>query len=276
MNLFLPLATYPDPVDEGHLTTSVEVAVHLGATITAAGVEVNIPDVKNKFAEAILNLSEQIRAAERASSGHAARLMQKLADIAGGAGIAVSADRIRAKLAFLDDAVVRHAHFHDLVVLPAPPGDVTAKATAETVIFGSGRPVLLLPGGGAAPPKLGTVVLATDFSRVATRAMFDALPFITRATKIQAVTAVDEKDVSHGNRAALAAFFARQGLAAEILQIESRGKDLGMVLQDHLDQLGGGLLVMGAFGHSRMRDFVLGGVTRSVLADLRHPVLMSS
>lgn len=276
MNLFLPLATYPDPVDEGHLTTSVEVAVHLGATITAAGVEVDIPDVKNKFAEAILNLSEQIRAAERASSGHAARLMQKLADIAGGAGIAVSADRIRAKLAFLDDAIVRHAHFHDLVVLPAPPGDVTAKATAETVIFGSGRPVLLLPGGGAAPPKLGTVVFATDFSRVATRAMFDALPFITRATKIEAVTAVDEKDVSHGNRAALSAFFARQGLAAEILQIESRGKDLGMVLQDHLDQLGGGLLVMGAFGHSRMRDFVLGGVTRSVLADLRHPVLMSS
>ena len=276
MNLFLPLATYPDPVDEVHLTTAVDVAVHLGATITAAGVEVDIPDVKNKFAEAILNLSEQIRAAERASSGHAARLMQKLADIAGGAGIAVSADRIRAKLAFLDDAIVRHAHFHDLVVLPAPPGEVTAKATAETVIFGSGRPVLLLPGGGAAPPKLGTVVFATDFSRVATRAMFDALPFITRATKIEAVTAVDEKDVSHGNRAALAAFFARQGLAAEILQIESRGKDLGMVLQDHLDQLGGGLLVMGAFGHSRMRDFVLGGVTRSVLADLRHPVLMSS
>lgn len=276
MNLFLPLATYPDPVDESHLTAAVELAVHLQATITAAGVEVDIPDVKNKFAEAILNLSEQIRAAERASSAHAAQLMQKLAEIAGSAGVAVSADRIRAKHAFLDDAIVRHSHFHDLVVLPAPPGDVTAKATAEAVIFGSGRPVLLFPGAGAAPPKFGTVMLATDFSRVATRAMFDALPFLTRAAKILAVTAVDEKDVSHGNRTALAAFFARQGLAADILQIETRGKDIGMVLQDHLDHLGGGLLVMGAFGHSRMRDFVLGGATRSVLADLRHPVLMSS
>jgi hypothetical protein len=87
MNLFLPLATYPDPVDEGHLPAAVELAVHLQATITAAGVEVDIPDVKNKFAEAILNLSEQIRAAERASSAHAARLMQKLAEIAGSGGV---------------------------------------------------------------------------------------------------------------------------------------------------------------------------------------------
>ena len=67
----------------------------------------------------------------------------------------------------------------------------------------------------------------------------------------------------------------RLGLAAEVVQFDAGDQDVGDALQDYVDRLGGGMLVMGAFGHSRVRDFVLGGVTRSVLFDLRHPVLMS-
>jgi nucleotide-binding universal stress UspA family protein len=275
MNIFLPLATYPDPVDEEHLRAALTVARHLGASLTGAGVEVDIPPVKNKLAEAILHLSDQIRATEQASHAHAARLLQKLASLAENAGVAVSSESFRATPAFLDEATAGHARFHELVVLPAPKGDVTARATAEAVIFSSGRPVLLLPGSGDAAPRLDTIVLATDFGRVATRALFDAGPFLTRAARIVAVTVTGEKDVSHGNRAALAAHFGRLGVPAEVVQFDAGDQDVGRALQDYVDRLGGGLLVMGAFGHSRVRDFVLGGVTRSVLFDLRHPVLMS-
>jgi nucleotide-binding universal stress UspA family protein len=276
MNIFLPLATYPDPVDEGHLGAALAVAHHLEAGLTGAGVEVEIPQVKNKLAEVILHLRDQIRAAEQASQAHAARLLQRLSSLAASAGVKVSLESFRATPAFLDEAIASHARFHDAVILPAPKGDVAARATAEAVIFGSGRPVVLLPGpGGVAAPRLDTIVLATDFGRVATRALFDARPFLTRAGKIVAVTVTGEKDVSQGNRAALAAHFARLGLAAEVVQFDAGDQDVGDALQDYVDRLGGGMLVMGAFGHSRVRDFVLGGVTRSVLFDLRHPVLMS-
>jgi nucleotide-binding universal stress UspA family protein len=275
MNIFLPLATYPDPVDEGHLVAALAVARHLGASLTGAGVEVDIPQVKNKLAEAILHLRDQIRAAEQASHAHAARLQQRLSSLAASAEVEVSSESFSATPAFLDEAIASHARFHDAVILPAPKGDAAARATAEAVIFGSGRPVVLLPGPGGGAPRFDTIVLATDFGRVATRALFDARPFLTRAGKIVAVTVTGEKDVSQGNRAALAAHFARLGLAAEVVEFDAGDQDVGDALQDYVDRLGGGMLVMGAFGHSRVRDFVLGGVTRSVLFDLRHPVLMS-
>jgi nucleotide-binding universal stress UspA family protein len=275
VNIFLPLSSYPDPVDESHLPAAVAVARHLGAAVTAAGVEVDIPDVKNKLAEAILHIADQIRAAERASHANAGRLLHRLAELADAAGVSCAHQMIRAQPAFLDEEVVRHARFHDLVLLPAARGDVAARATAEAVIFGSGRPVLLLPAPAHALPKLDTVILASDFGRVASRALFDAQPFFSRAARILAVTVTGEKDVSHGNRAALAAHFERAGLSAEIVQFEAGGQDVGSALQNYAAQMGGGLLVMGAFGHSRLRDFILGGVTRSVLFDLRQPVLMS-
>jgi nucleotide-binding universal stress UspA family protein len=239
------------------------------------GMEVDIPAVKNKLAEALLHVSDQIKAVEQASHAHAVRLVEKMRQLGAEAGVAVSPQTFRAGPAFLDEAIATHARFHDMVLLPLHAGDVGARATAESVIFGSGRPVLLLPGPGNPAPRFDTVVIATDFGRAASRALFDALPFVARATRIHAVTVTGEKDVARGNRAELAAFFQRQGRTAELAEIEAGGQDVGAVLQDHVGQLGGGLLVMGAFGHSRLREFVLGGATRSILFDVRHPVLMS-
>lgn len=275
MTLFAPLVTYPDPVDDSHLGAIIAVARHLGAQVTAAGVEVDIPDVKNKLAEAILHLSDQIRAAERKSHEHAARLLRHLAQLAAEAGVVLSQETVRAGPAFLDDMVARQARFHDLAVLPLHAGDMGAPATAEAVIFGSGRPALFLPGPAAPLPRFDTVVFATDYGRPAARALFDALPFLSRARAIHAVTVKGEKDLSQASEAALAAVFERRGLAATISSIELGEREIGAALQDHVEGLGGGLLVMGAYGHSRLREFVLGGATRSVLYDLRQPVLMS-
>jgi nucleotide-binding universal stress UspA family protein len=270
-SIFLPLPTYPDPVEESSFESAIVVARHVGASITGAGIEVDIPPVKNKLAEAILHIQDQIRAVEQASRAHAERLLKELVRLGESSGVAISCESIRAQPALLDDAIVQHSRFHDLVVLPVSQDN----ATAQALIFGSGRPVLLLPAQDNTPPKLDTVVVATDYGRVATRAMFDAQPFLERAKKISVVTVTDEKDFRHGNRTALAAHFKRQGLVAELIQLEARGTSVGDVLEKYIEQIGGGLLVMGAFGHSRLRDFILGGATKSVLGSLRHTVLMS-
>lgn len=274
-SIYLPLSTYPDPVEAGSLKAAIAVARRVGACITGAGVEVDIPPVKNKLADAILNIQDQIRAVEQTSRAHAERLLKELVRLGESSGVTVTCESVRAQPALLDDAILRDARFHDLIVLPMSRDNPTAQATAGALIFGSGRPVLLLAAQDDMAPNLDTVVVATDFSRVATRAMFDAQPFLMRAGKISVVTVTDEKDVSHGDRFALAAHFKRQGLAAELIQLEARGTSVGAVLENYIEQIGGGLLVMGAFGHSRLRDFILGGATRSVLASLRHPVLMS-
>jgi nucleotide-binding universal stress UspA family protein len=274
-SIYLPLSTYPDPVEASSLKASVAVARHVGASIMGAGVEVDIPPVKNKLAEAFLHIQDQIRAVEQGSRAHAGRLLKELVMLGESSGVTVTCESVRAQPALLDDAVLRDARFHDLIVLPMPRDNPTAQGTAGALIFGSGRPVLLLAAHDETPPNLDTVVVATDFGRVATRAMFDAQPFLMRAGKICVVTVTDEKDVSHGDRTALAAHFKRQGLAAEFIQLEARGASVGAVLENYIEQIGGGLLVMGAFGHSRLRDFILGGATRSVLSSLRHPVLMS-
>jgi nucleotide-binding universal stress UspA family protein len=274
-NLYLPLTTYPDAVEERDIEAVVAVAQHLGASVTGAGVEVDIPDLKNKLAEALIHLQDKIRAVERTSHAHAERLLATLVRLGKEGGVTVTAERFRAHPAFLDEAIVRHSRFHDMVVLPLPKDDMTAVGTAEALVFGCGRPVLLLPPSDKLPGNLGTVILATDFGRVATRAMFDAHPSLMRAEKVYAVTVTDEKEVSHGNRAALAAHFERHGLPFEPVDLQAKGTAAGEVLQNFSDGVGAGLMVMGAFGHSRVREFVLGGVTSTVLYNIRHPVLMS-
>jgi nucleotide-binding universal stress UspA family protein len=275
ISLYLPLRTYPDPIEEGILPVVVDVARHIRASITGAGVEVDIPPVKNKLAEAILHLQEQIRAVEQTSRANCERLLKELVRLGASSDVPIACELLRAQPALIDDALVQAARFHDFTVLPMPLNEPAAQGTGEALVFGSGRPVLLLPGVDSGQLALDTVVIATDFGRVAARAMFDAQPFVQRAARVHVVTVTGEKDVSHGNRAALASHFARRGLSPQLVQLDAKGEPVASVLQKYCDQQGGALLVMGAFGHSRLRDFVLGGATRTILAEARHPVLMS-
>lgn len=117
-NIFLPLSTYPDPVEESCFESAIAVARHIGASITGGGIEVDIPPVKNKLAEAILHIQNQIRAVEQTSRAHAERLLKDLARLGESSGVTISCESVRAQPALLDDAIVQQARFHDLVVWP--------------------------------------------------------------------------------------------------------------------------------------------------------------
>ena len=106
--------------------------------------------------------------------------------------------------------------------------------------------------------------------------MADATPFLERASKISVLTVVDEKPLKEAHGAErLAAGLKKRGLVAEGISIRAEDCPIGVSLQEHAIERGAKLLVMGGYGHSRVREFVLGGATEDVLDDLRLPILIS-
>ena len=122
---------------------------------------------------------------------------------------------------------------------------------------------------------LGSVAIAWDGSRVASRAAADARPFLARAKKVSVLTVVDEKKLVVEDCERLAASLRRAGIEAEAVRLTGRNAAVARTLQEGAQERGCGLLTMGGYGHSRVRDFVMGGATEGVLKALSMPVLLS-
>jgi nucleotide-binding universal stress UspA family protein len=275
IGLIAVLNTYPDPCPEADLPPIVSAATHLGARLTGLALRVDIPDVGNMLSEALLHVREMSVAAERRSRDASERMLGRLALEAAAALVPFETRQVAAAPALMGDAAVPPARFHDFIAVPLAAGGGADRDLAETLVFGSGRPVLLFPQGRGDPPGWGTVAIATDFGRAAARALYDARPFLERAERVVVFAATDEKELGHSGRDDVAAALARMGVSATFEEIQTGDRAIGEALQDHALARGAGLLVMGAYGHSRWREFVLGGATASVLADPRMPVLMS-
>jgi nucleotide-binding universal stress UspA family protein len=145
------------------------------------------------------------------------------------------------------------------------------------VIFGSGRPTLILPETPRGRPfELGTVVVAWDFSRAATRAVSDALPLLERARKVRIVTVGNEKvfDTKHSAEE-LAKNLVRHRIDVVLDKIDADGKSIGEVLEAYVHSQKADVLVMGAYGHARWREFILGGATKSLISKPPLPILLS-
>lgn len=167
----------------------------------------------------------------------------------------------------------------DLVIAGATT-DEDARGQIEAMIFGVARPVLLLPAGdegaGEAVFSPTQVALAWDGSRAATRAAFDALPVLKRARKVTLIQIADDKDLSTAaSIGELRALMTAHGVETDTLEVLGRGKPTNLALQDAFEQSQADVLVMGAYGHSRAREFVLGGATRGTLQASAFPVLLS-
>lgn len=173
------------------------------------------------------------------------------------------------------DFVADHGRLADLIVLGTPSEDAVSEgaALAEAALFQSGRPVLL--AGPKAPENFdGTAVIAWNGSGQAARAVTAALPFLERAGKVM-VLALDEPDDLWPNAERLCAYLQSHGIKAAPRRKSSGGAAVGDRLIELARDEGAALLVMGGYGHSRLRELVLGGVTRRVLARPGLAVLMA-
>jgi nucleotide-binding universal stress UspA family protein len=173
------------------------------------------------------------------------------------------------------DAAATEARYFDLSILPWSAARVAGQDLAQALLFGAGRPVVLVPAGTVAAP-VRHIAVAWDESRTAARALGDALPLLSRGVRISVLTVGDEKALrASAMSESLAAALARRGYAAEAVDLVLRGGQIGAMLQEGAQAQGAELLVMGGFGHSRLREFVLGGATTGILGELRMPALLS-
>ena len=272
-SVFLP--TYPDPPGPKVASNAITVAKGLSAILDVAVVNVDIPDVSNALSRFLLDLPAKIREVEAASRQRGKNLLDAAAVEASRCNVTLTSQELKAQPALMGEAAAKEARYFDLCMVGWTPNNEASQMTAEELVFSSGRPTLILPGDEDVGP-LDHVVIAWDGSRVAARAVADAAPFLEQASAISIVTVTDEKllprdDVGYR----LAHGLAARGLQAKAESIHAGDNEIGAALQEHAIKINGSLLVMGGWGHSRLRDFVLGGATQGILADLRLPVLMS-
>ena len=179
--------------------------------------------------------------------------------------------------------LVLQARYADLVVLSqSDPNDgagTLIQDLPEFVALHGGRPVLAVPHSGRFDTLDRHALIAWDGSRSATRAMTDALPLLRRSRKVTLALFNPERQYGvHGELpgADAALFLARHDVKVEVHQQSTPpGLDTGNALLSLAADLGADLLVMGAYGHTRWRETLLGGVTRTVLNSMTLPVLMS-
>jgi nucleotide-binding universal stress UspA family protein len=148
----------------------------------------------------------------------------------------------------------------------------------ERMTMDSGRPVLMVPNAGKAAMPLKTITVAWNGRRESARAVFDAMPLLKAADDVNVVwiNPEHEREVAGDIPAAeLCATLARHHVKCQASQAAAIGGDVGTELLRQATAFGSDLLVMGCYGHSRLREFVLGGASRNVLGNMRLPVLMS-
>jgi nucleotide-binding universal stress UspA family protein len=275
LRALVPLLTYPDPHNKAAVINAASAAQLLEADLHALALEADIPPVANALSRMLMNLPEMIRNAERLSAGNGVELLAAARAEAETRNLKLTTSMEKEQVALLGEAAARHTRYFDVALVGWNADNPGIRALAEAVVFSSGRPTILLPDQ-APRASFGRVSIAWDGTRVAARAVSDARFVMDRATEITVVTVTDEKpidDADAGER--LAESLRQAGLKAVFSAVCAEDCPIAETLQRHAASLGSDLLVMGGYGHSRLRDFVLGGATEGVLSDLRMPVLLS-
>ena len=177
------------------------------------------------------------------------------------------------------EAVSLHARYADLIVLsqpdPSGEGSVTSEF-APLVTLRAGRPVLMVPYIGSFDTLGRHPLVAWNTTRESTRAVTDAIPLLQLADTVSVIV-FNPRAQDHGQipGADIGLFLARHGVRVEVSHYNAEDIDAGNQLLSRAADLGSDLIVMGSYGHSRLQEMVMGGVTRTILESMTVPVLMS-
>jgi nucleotide-binding universal stress UspA family protein len=272
-DILLTLTSYPDSTPISVVDRAVSFASALDAHIAAIAcdVHVQIPGSFLSFGTAgAIAAREAHRSHDRAQD-----LLAAFEAAAQKAGLLHEIIHEKSVSYRVPERLVEYARLRDLTIVSVPAS--YDQWYAEAIIFGSGRPTLVVP---ETPPRgpfaLNTVVVAWDFSRSAARAVADAIPILEKAKSVRIVTVTNEKviDIGHSSDE-LAKNLSRHGIDVIADQVDAAGRSIGESLTREIASHNADLLVMGAYGHSRLREFILGGATQSMLSTPLLPILFS-
>ncbi len=272
-DILVALTSYPEPTPVSVVEAAVSVASALGAHIAALSCEMHVQVPGHFMSGAVVGLPKIIAEEAGKSRRNAEDLIAAFEAAAAKAGVSCESMLEKCKTFEAPELLVEYARLRDLTILP----ESNDRWYAEAVVFGSGRPTLVLPQNPRARPfELGTVAVAWDFSRAAARAVSDAMPMLETAKRVRVVTVLNEKRLDNKHSAEeLSKNLSRHGIDVVLDRVDARGRPIGAVLEAYVVSHEADLLVMGAYGHSRLREFVLGGATNSLLSKPPLPILFS-
>ena len=194
------------------------------------------------------------------------------------AGVSYETRSVNASIAGAAERLGRLGRRFDLVIVGQPDRDKSApvEVVDEGVLFESGRPVIFVPYIQKAGLKLDHVMVCWDGSRAASRAVADSLPFLEKAKQVEIVIVANKAGKSDEVPGAdLGQHLARHGLKVDVKRITSPDIDVPSTILSYAADSSADMIVMGGYGHSRLREFILGGVTRGILETMTVPALMS-
>ncbi|MGA8865179.1 MAG: universal stress protein [Gallionella sp.] len=177
------------------------------------------------------------------------------------------------------DAVTLHGRYADLIVIGQPwtaDNSAVNSGFANHVMLEAGRPVLMIPYAGNFPTIGKRIIVGWNASREATRAVTDAIPFLQQAEVVQ-VMVVNPKAGEHGAMPGndIALFLARHGVQVEVRVDKASEIDIGNEMLSRASDFGADMIVMGGYGHSRLKEVMMGGATRTLINSMTVPVLLS-
>jgi nucleotide-binding universal stress UspA family protein len=256
------------------LKFSADLAARSAAHVT--GLYVRRPFQAPAFSDAGPAMDSLYRTYENAAKADEALATAAFRDLIGGTSLS-SEWRVIDGLA--EEVVAAHARYADLVIVgQSEPDDATTTPSdlAETVVIASERPVLIVPHIGVTKPPGKTVMLCWNGSREAARAATGALPILKKADKV-IILLVDPRNDGdpEGPGGRVATWLARHGVNADVERDTAADSDIGGVILSRAADQDADLVVMGLYGHSRMREWVLGGASRTLLASMTVPLLVA-
>jgi nucleotide-binding universal stress UspA family protein len=188
---------------------------------------------------------------------------------------------IGARVPAISDSISEIGRIADLVVLSEPDRSADKGVEldlVENVVLSVGRPVLVIPQKSGRELKINQIVCGYNGSKEAARAVQDALPFLKKAEDVRLVwvdPSLERETAGPLPGADMAESLDRHGVKATMEPMPTNGINPAEALLTRARDLGAGLIVMGAYGHSRLREFVLGGATREALSTLSVPLILS-
>lgn len=262
---------------ETTLSASVELARRYDAHLDVLSLGIDRTQAGYYYAGAAIVLQQEMldRAEEEAR-----KLDEKVKARLGNEDIRWSSEAAVAQLGGLNGLVALRARFNDLVVLPKPFGEGRGQedeAIVEAALFEGSTPVLVVPDTGLGAGFAAHAVVAWNQSDESLRAVRSSLPLL-KAAELVDIAVVEPS--RHGPERSdpggpLSQMLARHGVRAEVSVLAKTLPKISDVLLRHVSDQNADMLVMGAYGHSRFREAILGGATRAMLESATVPVLMA-
>ncbi|MCW5734107.1 MAG: universal stress protein [Enhydrobacter sp.] len=269
-NILVVLRIYPAGVSVDAVNSAVEIAAALAPRVSAIACAVRPRVPQSILGNVLLDVSAMVGEEYRKSEHDAERLLAAFEEAAKRRGVFGERILRTCRPYEVPDVLAACSRLRDLTILPMPHGghvsQFDAQWNVETILFQSGHPAIVVPDSAAARAAFDTVIVAWDKSRAAARAIADAIPILQTAKHVRILTVTGEKAMESDHAGAeLAHHLAFHGVDCVIDEVKAAGRPIGEVLGAHVSGHRAQLLVMGAYGHSRLREFILGGATESML-----------